>query len=143
LSKFPEAAEAFRAALATEPNNFEARLHLAMALLNQKKFADALPEYVAAADLDKTSVTPHYYVGIIKYEAGETDNSVSAFERAKSLNGDKPYPMLHKYLASLYLKKSQWAQAVAEMEKYLEQSPDAADAEQIRKLLGDARARIK
>jgi hypothetical protein len=29
------------------------------------------------------------------------------------------------------------------MEKYLEQSPDAADAEQIRKLLTEAKARIK
>jgi tetratricopeptide (TPR) repeat protein len=143
LSRFEEAAAAFRSALATEPNIYEARFHLGMALLNQKKFEEALPEYNTSAELDKTAVSPHYYAGIIKYESGETDSSIASFEKARTLNGDKPFPMLHKYLASLYLKKSQWALAAAELEIYLAQSPDATDAESIRTTLAAARARIK
>jgi tetratricopeptide (TPR) repeat protein len=143
LERYDEAAASFRSSLAAEPNSFAPRLHLGMALLNQKKFAEAATEFTGAADLDKAAVLPQYYVGVAKYEAGDVDNALSAFEKAKELNGDKPYPLLHKYLASLYLRKAQWASAIAALEKYLVQSPDASDAEKIRSTLAEARAKIK
>jgi tetratricopeptide (TPR) repeat protein len=143
LGRYEEAASSFRSVLELEPTHFGAHVHLGIALLNQKKLDEALPVFVRAVELTPSEAIPFYYLGVIKNETGDVDEAIKAFEKSLELNGTKPYPMLHKYLASLYLKKSQWAQAVAEMEKYLEQSPDAADAEQIRKLLGEARARIK
>ena len=143
LGRFDDAVAAFRSSLAASPDSFAGRLHLGMALLNLKKFAEAAPEFTAAALLDQTMVSPHYYLGVARYEIGDIDNAVSAFEKARKLNGDKPYPMLHKYLASLYLKKAKWAHAVDELEKYLAQSPDAPDTEKIRATLAEARAKIK
>jgi tetratricopeptide (TPR) repeat protein len=143
LGRFDEAVVALRLAIATEPGYPPAQLHLGIALLNLKKLDEALPAFVRAAELESADPTPNYYVGVIKYETGGTDEAIASFEKARELKGSKPFPMLHKYLASLYLKKNLWTPAVAEMEKYLEQSPDAADAGQIRKLLGEARSRIK
>jgi Flp pilus assembly protein TadD len=143
LSRFDEASAAFRAALASEPTNFPARFHLGMALLSQKKFEEALPELTLAADLDKSAATPHYYIGVIKYETGRFEHALLAFEKAKEVNGDKPFPHLHKYLASLYLKNSKWALAVAELETYLAEAPNAQDAEKIRSTIAEARSKIK
>jgi regulator of sirC expression with transglutaminase-like and TPR domain len=72
---------------------------------------------------------------VIKYESNDIDGALAAFEKAKELNGTKPHPMLHKYLAGVYLKKNDHAKAASELEIYLAQSPDAKDAEQIRKTI--------
>ena len=135
LANFDDAITALQAALKLEPNNFAARLHLGMAYLNQKKFPLAEEQLTAAAKIDTYAVTPQYYLGVIKYELNDIDGALAAFEKANELNGSRPHPMLHKYLAGVYLKKNDNARAAAELEIYLAQSPDAKDSEQIRKTI--------
>ena len=141
LSRFDDSVTALQSALTYEPNNYEIRLHLGMALLNQKKFSPAEEQLVAAADLDKHAVTPEYYRGVIKYETNDFDGALAAFEKAAQLNGDKPFPNLHKYLAGVYIKKNKWALAAAELETYLSQAPDAKDREKIRETIAELRSK--
>jgi len=135
LANFDDAILSLQTALKLEPNNFATRLHLGMAYLNQKKFPLAEEQLIAAAKIDTFAVTPQYYLGVIKYESNDIDGALTAFEKANELNGTKPHPMLHKYLAGVYLKKNDHTRTAAELEIYLAQSPDAKDAEQIRKTI--------
>jgi len=141
LARFEDAISSFRSALKTEPNDHGALLHLGVALLNLKRLAEAEPELGRAAELDTASVQAPYYLGVIKYEQGGFDAAVTFFEKARELNGTKPFPMLHKYLAGSYIKKERWRDAGNELEIYLREAPDAKDAENIRTTISQLKAR--
>jgi len=140
-SQFNDAIVAFQTALKYVPDSYAARLHLGMSYLNKKEFALAEEQLVIAAQLDKTAVTPGYYIGVIRYETNNIDGALAAFEWASQLNGNKPFPFLHKYLAGVYLKKNRWALAATELETYLAQAPDAKDAATIRTTIEELRSK--
>jgi len=59
------------------------------------------------------------------------------------LNTDMPAPVAHRGLGMLYEKLGRGSDAVAEYEKYLEQSPSAIDRERIQRRLEALKEKLK
>jgi len=124
-------------AVGYDANDFETRLNLGVAFLNNRDLDGSEKQLVEAAFLKPHAVTPHYYLGILFIERKNYDIAQKAFEKAKELKRDKDYPLLHRYLGGIYEAKHLGKQAVEELETYLRLKPDAKDADRIRKIIAD------
>ena len=105
-----------------------------------KKYDDAEHALVTAAFLDRSSVTPHYYLGIVFVMKNDLDVARKAFETAKELKGGKSLPAIHKYLGRIYVAMSMKKEAIEEFETYLKLMPKAQDIEKIRKDISDLKS---
>ena len=138
----PEAAlEHLRTAIRYDDKDFDAHLNLGIALLNLKTYDQAEPEFVAAAFLDRTAVTPHYYLGLLFVMKNDLNVAQKAFETARELKGGKSLPNIHKYLGRIYKQKDMEKEAIQEFETYLKLSPKAADADKVKKDISDIKAK--
>jgi Tfp pilus assembly protein PilF len=135
------AAAAFRRALTLDPQNFDAKLGLGIALLNVRNFLDAERELSGAVELNRTAVTPHYYLGILFVQKHDLDGAQKEMEAAKNLKGEKLFPMVHRYLGGIYMAKRMNEQAVAELETYIRLVPGAKDVGRIKKTIDELRTR--
>ena len=98
-------------------------------------------ELVSAAFLDRTAVTPHYYLGIVFVMKDDLDIARKAFETARDLKGSKNLPSIHKYLGRIYMAKHLDKEAINELETYINLSPTAKDAENVRRDITDLKKR--
>jgi tetratricopeptide (TPR) repeat protein len=136
-NKLKDAVDTLQIALKNDPNDFNGRLNLGIALLNDKRFDEAEKELVTAAYLNRTAVTPHYYLGVMYIEKKDLDIAQKALETARGLAGEKSFPLLHKYLGGVYMAKKMNKQAAGELEKYLQQEPEAKDADRVKKTISE------
>src|SRR5215203_549875 len=83
--KLDEAVESCKSAIRNDDADFDAHLNLGIAYLNLKKYNDAEPELVTAAYLNRTAVTPHYYLGVVFVMRNDLDVAQKAFETAREL----------------------------------------------------------
>lgn len=128
-------------AIKYDDSDFDAHLNLGIAYLNLRKYDQAEPELVAAAYINRTAVTPHYYLGLVFVMKNDLNVAQKAFETAKELNGGKSLPNIHKYLGRIYLRKDMEKEAIRELETYLKLAPKAQDAEKVRKDISDIKAK--
>lgn len=135
------ATHSFQKALRYDESDFDAHLNLGVAFLNLKKYDLAEPELVAAAYLNRSAVTPHYYLGRLYLVKNDLNIAQKAFETAKELNGGKSLPNIHKFLGWIYMRKDMEKQALQEFETYLKLAPKAQDAEKIKKDISDIKAK--
>lgn len=140
IGKIDEAADELRMAITLDPGDFDAKLNYGIVLIG-KKDNDAEKELRAAADLNKTAVTPHYYLGLLFMQNRNLDDAQKEMETAKSLKGDKEFPLVHRYLGGIYWSKKQYRMAADELETYVKLLPNAKDADQTRKAILDLRNR--
>lgn len=139
--KLDLAVEIFQTAIRYDKADFDAHLSLGIALLNLKKYDAAEPELVYAAYLDRTAITPHYYIGIVYVMKNDLDVAQKAFETAKELKGGRGLPAIHKFLGRIYLKKNMEKEALQELEMYLKFAPNAQDADKVKKDISDIKAK--
>jgi Flp pilus assembly protein TadD len=139
--KLDEALEELRTSLRYDSTDFDARLSYGIALLNKMQWDDAQKELTDAANLDKTSATPLYYLGRIFIQRKDIDAAQRVLESAKQLIGDKPFPLLHRYLGGVYIAKKLNKEAVAELEIYMRQDPKTKDADRIKQIISDLKAK--
>jgi len=139
--KLEASVESCKAAIRYDDSDFDAHLNLGIAYLNLKKYDQAEPELVTAAYLNRSAVTPHYYLGIVFVMKNDLDVAQKAFETAKDLKGGKSLPAIHKYLGRIYMRKDMEKEAVHELETYLKLVPKAQDAEKVKKDISDIKAK--
>ncbi|MEO6334407.1 MAG: tetratricopeptide repeat protein, partial [Pyrinomonadaceae bacterium] len=140
--KLDAAVESCRSAIRYDAADFDAHVNLGIAYLNLKKYDLSEPELVTAAYLNRSAVTPHYYLGLL-FLVGRYDLNVAqkAFETARELNGGKSLPNIHKFLGLIYMKKAMEKEAVQELETYLKLAPKALDAVKVKKDISDIKAK--
>ena len=97
--------------------------------------------YGVAAALNGFAVAPHYYLGLIFSVRNDVEVAQKAFEKVNELDGGKSFPIIHKYLGRIYLRKQMHKAALMEFEAYLNLLPTAKDAEAIRKEIADIKNR--
>ena len=135
--KLDQAIEEFRTALRYDTSDFEARLNYGVALLNKKELLDARKELSQAAEMNKAAITPRHYLGILFIQTKELDAAEKEMEEARQLTGSKSFPLLHRYLGGIYMAKKLNKEAVAELETYIHQDPNARDADRIKQTISD------
>lgn len=135
------AVDSFKKAIRYDAADFDANVHLGIALVNLGNYSEAEPALVTAAYLNRTAITPHYYLGIIFFVKRDLDIARKAFETAKGLKDPKSMPQLHRYLGQVYEAKKMNKEAVAEFETYLSIAPTAKDADGVRRAITEIKAR--
>lgn len=139
--RLQEAVSELHMAVRYDPTDFEARLSIGIAMLNQREVDNAQRELNEAALLNKTAVTPRYYLGIVFVQKKDMDRAQKEFETAKEMTGDKPFPLLHRYLGGVYAAKQMNKEAVAELELYIKQDPSARDGDRIKQTIADLKSK--
>ena len=125
-----------------DPHDFDARFTYGVALMENKKIDQAQKELDQAAALDKTAVTPRYYLGQIYVQKKDLDSALKEFEAARDLTGKRVFPLLHRYLGGIYVLKGRNKEAAAELEVYVAQDPNAKDIDRIKQTIEDLRAKL-
>ena len=139
--RLQEAVSELHMAVRYDPTDFEARLSIGIAMLNQREVDNAQRELNEAAALNKTAVTPRYYLGIVFVQKKDMDRAQKEFETAKEMTGDKPFPLLRRYLGGVYAAKQMNKEAVSELELYIKQDPAARDGDRIKQTIADLKAK--
>jgi tetratricopeptide (TPR) repeat protein len=83
---YPAAVEAFKRAVALDPDLGLARLNLAIALYNARDLEGAQREALAAAKSLPERPHPHYLLGLVAKAENRTDDAVASFERVVQMD---------------------------------------------------------
>lgn len=86
LGRYPEAAEAFGAAVEASPESGRARVDLGAALGAMGETQAAVAELQTAIELNPESSEAHYNLGVLLARQGQPDAAVSHLRRAAELN---------------------------------------------------------
>ena len=132
-----KALEAFVKAIQIKPDYFDAKLNFGFTLLSQRNYEKA--ELVLRDLLQQKSEMPtlNMYLGIALLGLKKTDEAEAALTKAVSLKGGENLAQAHRYLGGIYMQKKKNAEAITELEKYLQLSPKAPDADKIRASIED------
>lgn len=140
--KIDDALDVLGSALKYEPNDFDANLDYGIALFGKRDFVAAETQLNKAAQMNGTAVTPHYYLGLLHIQTKALEKAQVELEAAKSLKGDKNFPLLHRYLGGVYLARDMKKEAVAELETFLRLQPNDKDADRFRKTIADLKSQL-
>ena len=141
LGKADTAVGVLDRAVKLEPATFTPRLNLGIALLEAKRFQDARLHLTEASKQNASAPTPHMYLGITLAHLGKDVEAEKELLKAVEVGGNH-LGLPHYYLGGLYWRQRDYARAVEHLEKYLELTPNAADAEKVRGTIKDLRSRI-
>ena len=132
--KLDEAANELRAAVRIDPKAFNPRLNLGIVLLQQHDFSDAAENLEKALSLDATSPAAHLYAGLAHLGLNESDRGEKELSAAYELGGSQ-YALAQYQLGRLYMNRGERARALKAFETYLRDKPDAANADEVRRLI--------
>ncbi len=134
LKRLEEAAEHFRNVLEKNPGYFNSRFNLGLVLIEQRNYAAAIAELNQAIAIDSTRPNAHLWLGFALLQTG--DLPVAERELSKALiTGAGDLAAAHYYLAQVYLRRGDAAEASRALKAYLEGAPHGEYAEEARLLL--------
>jgi Tfp pilus assembly protein PilF len=130
IGQADSAAEALARAVKLAPQDLEPRLNYGIALLNQRRFAEAEDQLRMAVSI-KSAPTAHMYLGITLAIQRKLEEAEKELRLALEL-GSHEVALAHRYLGGVFLERRQYQRAAAELEAYLKLVPKAGDAEVLR-----------
>lgn len=117
-------------------------LALGIASLKLGRADLALDALDRARRLEEKSFRVHFYLGLTFLELNRLDDAEEALKTAYKLGGSAKAASAHLYLASVYTKRGQNREAIAELEAYLRESPKAANAASVREAITSLRSKL-
>lgn len=141
LEAYAEAAAAYDAILARNPDSLVANVWAGQAFVRQGQFAEALPYLRRAAELAPDDASVQYNAGAVMLQLNEVEGGVAAMERALELRPD--FPLARKNLGYAYLRTQQYARSIEMLRGYLEQVPDAPDRAEVEQMIAALEAQIR
>lgn len=138
----PESAvQVLQTAVKLDPEAFTPRLNYGIALLQRKRFGDAKTQIEEALQRNPNSASAHLYMGIAMiHEKRYTDAERSFVESLRI--GRQTVSLAHYYLGGLYWQRGDHKLAAEELEKYVQASPKAPDAERIKQTIKELRSKL-
>jgi lipoprotein NlpI len=134
------AVEMLRAAVKLDPEAFMPRLNYGIALLQKKNFAEAKLQLEEALRRNPNAATAHLYLGITMIHEARYGEAEQAFQQAIRI-GRQAVAVAHYYLGGLYWRRGELKLAADELEKYLQASPSANDAEKVKSTIKELRSK--
>jgi cytochrome c-type biogenesis protein CcmH/NrfG len=123
--------EQLQAATRTAPKNAQAWISLGDALMDSRRFGEAVEAYQKGLELDPKNVHARVDMGTCYRGIGQFDKAVDEYKKAIKL--DPNFPNAHRNLAVvLSFDLHDTAQGIKEFNRYLEVAPNAPDADAIR-----------
>lgn len=148
--KYPEAADAYRKAIAIS-NKAEYHNNLAQALLRDKKTDEAIAEYNTAAQIDPPNAGMYFFnLGAVLTNQGKVDDAIAAFDKAIAADPNKADAYYWKGVNLLGKATTDKAgkmtapEGTAEaLNKYLQLAPEGPYAAATKELLGSIGASVQ
>jgi tetratricopeptide (TPR) repeat protein len=128
------AQDVFLTALAQQPDRSWAYVGMGVALNNKEDFESAAGYLEKAVELEPNSVNAQFQLGHALFKQGDNDRALFCFQRVVELDPGF-HPLAYKEMAAIYVSKQDAAGAANSLKAYLEQFPDAQDAEKVREIL--------
>ena len=140
LGEALKAVEPLKSATKLNPNAFTPKLNLGIALLESQQFPDAEAQLREALKQNDLAATAHMYLGITLTRLRTYPEAEKELLRAIELGGNQ-VGLAHLYLGGIYWGKSQFVRAADELETYLRLTPNAQDAERVRRTIKELRSK--
>ena len=142
LREVNKAVEVLKESVKLNGDSFVSRLNLGVALLEAKQFGEAETQLREALKRNANAATAHMYLGISllrlnRFEEAERELLVATEANAAQLG------MANYYLGGLYWRKHDYQRAIEQLEKYLQLTPNAPDADRVRSTIKDLRTRME
>lgn len=131
------ALESFVKAIQIKPDYFEAKLNFGFTLLNKKDYEKSEMVFRDVIKQKADVPTAHLYLGMALINLKKIDEAEAALKQAVSLKGGENLAIAHRYLGGIYMQKKRNAEAAAELQKFLDLSPKAPDADKIKTMIAD------
>jgi len=133
-AKLDEAAEELRTAVKLDGNSFNPALNLGIVLVQQHKFSEAAETLEKALSIEPGSPPARLYSGIALMAVGKFEGAEKDLKTAYEFGGAQ-FAVANFHLGQLYLNKGEKSLARKSFQFYLADVPNAANADQVRKML--------
>ena len=140
LRQVDKAIDVLKEACKLDANSFASRLNLGIALLEAKHEKEAEEQLRESVKQNNNVPSAHMYLGIALLRLNKIDEAQKELEVATAVNASH-LSMANYYLGGIYWKKQEYARAAEQLEKYLQFSPNAPDAERVRATIKELRTR--
>jgi tetratricopeptide (TPR) repeat protein len=142
--QYEEAAPYLIKAVDVNKRSFSSYYALGVASYNLKDLPAAIEALRAAVTIKPLSVPAQLFYGMVLRLDGNFELAEKALLQAKSLTEKTaPNAEVHWQLALLYEKMARYKEAADELEQFLKIQPKTTDAEKIKKLIEDLRAKAR
>jgi len=141
--QYEEAAKYLIRAIDINRRSYSSYYALGVASYNLKNLPAAIEALNAAVTINPQSVNAQLFLGMVLRIDGSYEKAEKTLLQAKKLAENSPVAEVHWQLALLYEKTGRNKKAADELERYLKLSPKAPNAEQIKKLIADLRAKAE
>jgi len=121
------------------PKSAGAWTALGDALMDSGRFSDAIDAYQKSLDIDPKNVNVRVDMGTCYKNISKPDRALEEYRKALKIDPNHPYAHRNSGVV-LANDLNDKAQAIKEFERYLEVSPNAPDAPQIRNKIEQLRA---
>lgn len=141
LGDLDKAVPPLREAIKLSPESFSPRFNYGVVLFYKKQYQSAGEELDHALKANGSSAIAHLFRGRVYIKAKEFAKAEQEFRRALSLGGGGEINEAHRFLGGIYNEQGHYARALQELETYLKVSPKVKDAEEIRLIIQELRAK--
>jgi tetratricopeptide (TPR) repeat protein len=131
--QYEKAREQYEEAIKVKQDFGDAFLAIGNTFMAQKNFNDAITPLVKAVELLPQNYGAAYNLGASYANGGMYAEAEGAFRKAIAINPKEPY--VHQQLGLALLGQSKKDEGIAELQKYLELNPNAADKADILELI--------
>jgi tetratricopeptide (TPR) repeat protein len=140
LRQVNKAIEALKEACRLNPEAHLSKLNLGVAYLEANHAKEAEEQLRESVKRNSNVPSAHMYLGIAllrlhRFDEAEMELVVATAANASHLG------MANYYLGGIYWRKQDYARAAEQLEKYLQLSPSAPDAERVRATIKELRSR--
>jgi len=126
---------AFVKAIELKPDYTEAKYGYGLTQFQKKNYEVAAAAFNDVLQVQKDMADAHLNLGISLFYLKNVDAAESELKTAVSVKGGEKLAMAHLYLGQIYSQKKRNAEAVTELEKYLEMVPKAPNADRIKQAI--------
>jgi tetratricopeptide (TPR) repeat protein len=135
VGRLDEAAAQLRLAVVLDAKSFNPQLNLGIVLVRQHQFAEAAVVLDKAISLNPQSPAARLFAGEAYAATGNSSHAEKELQTAFDLGGTD-YAVALFHLGNLYLNRGEREQALKSFEAYLKVAPGAANAAEVRRLVG-------
>ena len=143
--KYEPAVTTLSRAIEVNPNGSSSFYVLGVARYYLKQIPEAIESFRRSMSLSPSSPNSpflHMYMGMALLKSGKTVEAEAQFKQAHEKGGNLVADV-HMHLAQMYSNEKRYKEAADELEIFLKEAPEARDAERIKEIIKQLRAKAK
>ncbi len=143
LNDLAQARAVFQQAIEVDPQASHPYVNLGFLCLLQREYEAALAHLQRAVTLDPANWSARMLHGIALIQTGDLQRAESELQKALSLGPPPTVSIVRLHLANLFLRRGEYARALEQSEKYLEEVPNATNAAEVRERVKKLRELVR